>query len=192
VARREAVFECRGAEGGPKTSAVGSLFDNLAGSSITRRIRDRAHHRQVMGNEQVSSRSLGAASSASRSRICRPHRTVQRADSFVKEDQVRADNPTHGANGDPLALARSREFMDYLVASSGTGPRRSMHRPMASVRGAALGGWQQVERFGDQPVDTVARVESTERVLNNHLHLAAHINEVGFWWPAIDRSAVEW
>ena len=56
--------------------------------------------------------------------------------------------------------------------------------------GAALGRvGQQVERFGDQPVHAVARVEAAEGVLEHHLHFAPH-GKIGFA-AAIDRCTVE-
>ena len=57
--------------------------------------------------------------------------------------------------------------------------------------GTRVAGWrvrQQMERLGNQPVDTVAGVETAEGVLEHHLHFAAH-SEVGFC-TSKDRFAV--
>ncbi len=64
----------------------------------------------------------------------------------------------------------------YLPESSGCEADRGQ-RLGDRRRAGGAGGWigQQVEGFGDQPCDPVARVEAAERVLEDHLHLAAHL-----------------
>jgi len=108
-----------------------------------------AQHRQVMGNEQVIVRSLGAATALpSQIKELRPTtENVQRAGTaFVQRGQVRADNQNATAYWRPLPLGRPENSWHIFGRHHrGKGPRRVNASAMASVRALRLGGVAAVE-----------------------------------------------
>jgi len=106
--------------------------------------------------------------SAGRSRICAAQ-TSSRVDVFVKEDQS-GDNPNARAMASAGA-GRPRIHGYICVASSGTGPRRSMHRRWRRFGRCRLGALgKQVTGSVIKPGSTRCAVEELPTGLETPLH----------------------
>ena len=131
---------------------------------------ERAHHLQVVADEQVGEVVL-LLQVAQQVDHLRLHAHVERRGRLVQHDEARLQH--HGAgNRDALALAAG-EFVRIAVARRRVEPDFLQRRDdaLVALRRASgpARGWQP---FGDDLGDRHARAERAERILEDDLHVA--------------------
>src|SRR5512133_165652 len=150
-------------------------------------VRDVAHDRQVVGDEEVRQRELRLELLEEVDDL-RLDRDVERRDGLVGDDEVGVDRERAG-DPDPLALT-ARELVRKARAGVGREPDGLQQlanppRHVAPSRQAV-----DLHRLTDDPSDAVPRVQRRERVLEDHLHPAAKSPD-GSLAPLSDVLAIE-
>ena len=154
----------------------GAEFDEAAGVHDGDAGGELGDDRERVGDEQVGEREL-LLKLLKQGENLRADRDVEGGDGFVGDDEFGAEDQRAG-DADALALSAGELVR---VAPGGVGVEadggEGFEDTLAAVCAIKL-GMMDGERLGDDGFDAEARVERGERVLKDHLHVAAKRAEV--------------
>ena len=148
-----------------------SAFHNPPEIHDRNAIRDMAHHREIMADEQIRKFQFFLQIGQQVQNLCADGH-IERRDRLVTDNQFRLHRNGAG-NGDALALATGK-FM--RIASRMFGLQTNLLQEARNTGGPLI-GWHdlmQHQGFGQKIPDRHARIERGEGVLENQLRLAAH------------------
>ena len=151
-------------------------------------IADVLHDLEVVRDEQVG-QPLGVLQILEQVDDLRLDRDVERADRLVAHDELRLDRE-RARDPDPLALAAGELVR---VAARRVVAQPDLREQLVDARialGGRFGELVDHERLGDRRADRHPRVERRVRVLEDHLHVAAHRAQLALRQPR-DVGAVE-
>ena len=137
---------------------------------------DRAHHREIVGDEEVAQAQLGLQLHQEVDDL-RLHRHVEGGDRLVADHEAGFQRQGAGDH-DALALAAG-EFVREAVGAVARQADHLQQRAHAvvAIAPAVLAG--DLHRLGDRAADAHARVERGMRILEDELQAAAHARQVG-------------
>ena len=137
---------------------------------------DVAHHREVVGDEDVGEPQL-VLEVLHQVHHLRLHRHVERRDRLVADDDLGVQGQAAG-DADALALTTGelvRVAVDVLrVEAHQVDELLDARRPLAAGEHVGV----DAERLGDDVAHRHARVQGGVRVLQHHLDVAAHLTEL--------------
>jgi len=149
----------------------GAYFQELAGAHHGDARGDLGDHRQTVGDEYIGEREF-ALELLQEEKNLRTDGDIEGGDGFVGDDELGLEN--QGArDADALALAAG-EFVRiaahgvFVQADAAQDCRSALE---ALCRGEA--GFVNGKRLGNDFADAHSRIERSEGILKNHLHLAA-------------------
>ncbi len=139
-----------------------------------------AHHREVVADEHVGDTEF-LLQILHQVQHLGLHGDVECAHGLVGDDQARARDE-RARNGNALALAAG-ELVRVFSQVVGAQPDLLQHLHGACMLLGAAACAQGLQRFGDDALDALARVERSVGVLEHHLEIAARLAQFGGGQP---------